>query len=370
MLLLTDSLGRTLQQPRQHLPKMGGAAKNLAPPHLFGLPGGKGFVLTYPSGKSDRPALEVRALNPALLVLWQQQFTPTCLTAVAHIVASNTHLWLVLKEYLALAQRPRVLSLYLATGEVECNQPLAPNDELDAATVVPAGLLILGTSDRRSSYVAPDEPLKTSGNRRDFALLLSPTGQRTFGVGLGWPLPGRPSYYRWQSACPLPDGGYQLIGETYRNTPNAGTLALGLLAAGMIGAGGFGMVPLGGYINEQPVGLVLAQLSTTGQLAAVHESVVPEVMQATDLKSASDGFLKDYPIGFRFRGFSPNYHHIVLNTSHQVMAYSIATRQLRPLTSARNATPTVLCIEADRVTIRWAVKLAETGSEFEQIALP
>ncbi|HEX8658415.1 MAG TPA: hypothetical protein VF690_12805, partial [Hymenobacter sp.] len=157
MLLLTDSLGRTLKQLRHYLPKMGGDAKALAPHRLFGRADGKGFVFTYPSGKSARPVLQVQALSPALAVLWQQQFTPTCLTAVEHIVASDTHLWLVLKEYLALSLRPRVLSFRLATGEVECNQPLAPNDKLDAAAVVPAGLLLLGTSDRRSSYAEPIE---------------------------------------------------------------------------------------------------------------------------------------------------------------------------------------------------------------------
>lgn len=370
MLLLTDSLGRTLQQPRLGLPKMSGDARKLVPPRLFGLPGGKGFVLTYPSGKSARPALQVRALSPALSVLWQQQFTPTCITSVEHITASDTHLWLVLREYLALALRPRVLSLRLPTGEMECNQPLAPNDELDAATVVPAGLLILGTSDRRTSYVAPPEPLKTSEYRRDFALLLIPTGQRAFGVGLGWPPPGRPPRYRWQSACPLPDGGYQLVGETFRKAPNAGTIALGLLGAGIIVAGGVGLIPLGGYLNERPVGLVLAQLSATGQLAAVHELVVPEVLSATESKTVGTDFTKDYRASFRFRGFSPNNNDVVLNTSRQVLAYSLATRQLRPLTAARNAVPAVLYIEAGHVAVSWSLNSAGTVSEFEQIALP
>ncbi|WP_156176088.1 hypothetical protein [Hymenobacter terrenus] len=370
MLLLTDSLGRTLQQPRHYLPKMGGDAKKLALPRLFGLPGGRGFVFTYPAGKSARPILQIQALSPALSVLWQQQCMLTGITAVEQIAASDTHLWLVLKEYLALAMRPRILSFRLATGEVECNQALAPNDELDATTVVPAGLLVLGTSDRRTSYVAPVEQLKTSGNRRDFALLLGPTGKRNFGVGLGWPLSGRPAHYRWQSACPLPDGGYQLIGETYRNAPNTEAIALSMLGVGVVAAGGFGVVPLGGYINEQPVGLVSAQLSTTGQLAAVHEIAVPEAMQAPDSKAVSNAFSQDFPNSFRFRGFSSNYHDVVLNTRRQVLAYSIATQQLRPLTSVRNATPTVLYIEADRVAISWSTKSAETGSEFEQVALP
>ncbi len=370
MLLLTDSLGRTLQRPRQHLPNLGGDAKQLVPLHLFGLPDGKGFVLTYPSGKSGRPALQVQALGPALSVLWQQQFPPTYSTAVEQIAASDTRLWLVLKEYLALALRPRVVSFCLATGEVECNQSLAPNDEVQAATVVPAGLLLLGTSDRRTSYVEPNEQLKTPENRRDFALLLSPTGQRIFGVGLGWPLLGRPTHYRWQSAYPLPNGSYQLVGETYRKTPNAGTIAMGLLGAGLIGAGGFGALPLGGYTNAQPVGLVVAQLSPMGQLAAVHEVMVSEVMPAADSQAVSSGFSNENSSGFRFRGFSPDYQQVVLNTSRQVLAYSIATRQVQPLTSARNATPTVLHIEADRVTISWSVESAETGSEFEQVALP
>ncbi|MDB5233755.1 MAG: hypothetical protein JWR44_748 [Hymenobacter sp.] len=246
MLLLTDSVGQTLRQPRQYLPMIGGEAKKLVAPRLYGLPGGKGFVLTYPSGKSARPALQVRGFSPALSGLWQQQFDPTCITAVEQIAANDTHVWLVLKEYLALALRPRVLSFRLETGEMTCNQSLAPNDVLDAATVMPAGLLVLGTSDRRSSYVAPVNQRNATGSRRDFALLLSPTGQRSFGVGLVWPPPGRPAHYRWQSACLLPDGGYQLIGETFRNAANAGVIALGVLGAGMLGTGGFGILPLGG----------------------------------------------------------------------------------------------------------------------------
>lgn len=370
MMLLTDSVGRTLQQPRQYMPQLGGDAKMLVPPSLFGLPNGKGFVLTYPSGKSSRPNIEVRMLSPVLAPLWEQQLTPVCLTTVLHIAASDTHLWLVLREHLALAKRPRVLSFRLSNGDAECNQPLASNDELDVATVVPAGLLLLGTSDRRTSYTAPAEQGKASEYRRDFALLLNPVGQRLFGVGLAWPLSVRPSHYRWQSAGQLPDGSYQLIGETYRNTPNAGPIALGLAGLGMIGAGSPGMIPLSSYINKQPVGLIVAQLSTTGQLAAVHELAVPEVMTAAGLTPILEAPLPDYPTSFRFRGISTDYQHVMLNTNRQVLAYSIATQQLRPLTPARNAIPTVRHIEADRVIVSWSVKLANTGSEFEQIGMP
>jgi hypothetical protein len=155
LLLLTDSLGQTLQQPRQYLPHMSGEAKQLAPPRLFGLPDGKGFILTYPSGKSSRPVLQVLALSPILQPLWQQQFAPDYLTAVQQIVASDTHLWLVLTDYLALAPRPHIVGFRLATGDAECNTPLAPNDKLDAVTTVPAGLLILGISDRKTSYTPP-----------------------------------------------------------------------------------------------------------------------------------------------------------------------------------------------------------------------
>ncbi|GAB3844898.1 hypothetical protein GCM10028822_02670 [Hymenobacter terrigena] len=370
MLLLTDSVGRTLQQPRQYMPQLGGDARSLAPPRLFGLPGGKGFVLTYPSGRASRPNLQVQALSPALALLWEQQLTPACLTAVEHIAASDTHVWLVLREYLALAMRPRVLSFRLATGDAECNQPLASNDELAVATVVPAGLLILGTSDRRTSYVAPADEGKASEYRRDFALLLSPAGQRHFGVGLGWPSSGRPAHYRWQSAGLLPDGSYQLIGETYRKVPNAGTIARGVVGVGIIGAGGTGVIPLSGYANEQPVGVVVAQLSTTGQLAAVHELAVPEVLNATGLAPALAGPLPSYLPGFRFRGISTDHQYVILNTNRQVLAYAIATQQLRPLTPACNAIPSVCYIGADHVTISWSIKPVNATSEFEQVALP
>ncbi|WP_216726449.1 hypothetical protein [Hymenobacter siberiensis] len=370
MLLLTDSVGRTLQQPRQYMPQLGGDAKMLVPPSLFGLPNGRGFVLTYPSGKSGRPNLEVRALSPTLAPLWEQQLTPACLTTVEHIEASDTHLWLVLREYLALAMRPRVLSFRLTTGDAECNQPLASNDELDVAAVVPAGLLLLGTSDRRTSYTAPAEQGKASEYRRDFALLLSPVGQRQFGVGLAWPLSGRPAHYRWQSAGQLPDGSYQLIGETYRNIPNAITIVRGMIGIGIIGAGGTGIIPLSGYSNEQPVGLILAQLGNAGQLAGVHELAVPEIVNDAAPAPNLEGPLPSYPASFRFRGISADYQHVILNTSRQVLAYDIATQQLRPLTPARNAIPTVRCIEADRVSVSWSVKPAGARSEFEQIALP
>ncbi len=370
MLWLTDSLGRTLHQRRQHLPRMSGSTKLLAPPHLFGLPGGQGFVFTYPSGKSGRPALEITALSPALSVVWQQQFAPPYLSAVQHIAASDTYLWLVLKEYLALSLRPRVLSFRLATGEVACNQSLAPNDALDGAAVVPAGLLLLGTSDRRGAYTTPADQLESSEYRRDFALLLRPTGQRDFGVSLGWPPSGRPPHYRWQSAGPLPNGGYQLVGETYRTPLKASTIALGILGAGLIGAGGFGVIPMSGYTTERPLGLVLAQLSTTGQVSAVRELAASDLAQAPAPVPPGPNPSQSFPVCFRFQGFSPDYKQLVLSTDRQVLAYTIATQQLRPLTPAHHSTPTIFAIEANRVTIRWSLHSNATGAEFEQIALP
>ncbi|HEX8658867.1 MAG TPA: hypothetical protein VF690_15085, partial [Hymenobacter sp.] len=214
-----------------------------------------------------------------------------------------------------------------------------------------------------------EEPIKTD-KRRDFALLLSPTGQRNFGIGLGWSLSGRPPHYRWKSACLLPDGSYQLIGETYRNVPNEDTFALGILGAGMIGAGGFGVIPLSGYLSERPIGLVLAQLSTTGQLKAVHELYAPEIMQSSDSKTTSNQPPPDYATSLRFRGFSSDHHDIVLTTTRHVLAYSVATQQLRPLVPARNATPTVLYIEPGHLAIRWFSNFGDSLPKFERVALP
>ncbi|MDB5233754.1 MAG: hypothetical protein JWR44_747 [Hymenobacter sp.] len=118
------------------------------------------------------------------------------------------------------------------------------------------------------------------------------------------------------------------------------------------------------------MGLVLAQLSATGQLAAVHELDVPEVVQAADAKAASNAFPQSFPASFRFRGFSSDHRRAVLNTSNQVVTYSFIDHQLRPLAPSRLAVPTVLYIDADRLAISWAAKPGDPLPDFELVALP
>ena len=64
LLLLADSLGRVLRQPRQFMPRLG--SEWYVRPVLFGLPGGRGFILTYPSGKARHPVLNIARLSPDL----------------------------------------------------------------------------------------------------------------------------------------------------------------------------------------------------------------------------------------------------------------------------------------------------------------
>ena len=364
-LLLTDSLGRVLQQPRQYLPR---AANLLVQPSVLGLPDGQGFVFTYPSGKGERSALHFNCLSPDLLPRWQQQLAPLPSASITSMATSDTHLWVVLADRL-----PHVWNCRLATGEVGCHVALARLDQIDVVAVVPAGLLLLGSADHR--YVRPVRPGQTdesSGFRRDFALVVSPAGQETLTTGLGWPAHSRP-LYQWQSAYPLPGGGYQLIGETYREVANAGAIALGMLGAGMMGAGySNGIIPTH-YTTNRPTGLLLAQLSATGELGSLQVLPVPEALRASNPAADSTALPKGKPTSFRFRGLSTDRAFLVLNTSRQVLLYSFATRRLQPFTQPRTGTPTVLAIRNGHVAVAWAG--GKTGEnmrlpEFEQIALP
>ena len=90
-LLLTDSLGRVLRQPRQFMPRLG--SEWSVRPVLFGLPEGQGFILTYPSGKARHPVLNITRLGPDLTTRWQQQLVNKEFTSVKQILASDTHVW-------------------------------------------------------------------------------------------------------------------------------------------------------------------------------------------------------------------------------------------------------------------------------------
>lgn len=363
-LLLTDSLGRVLQQPRQYLPR---AANLLIQPSVLGLPDGQGFVFTYPSGKGERSALHFNCLSLDLLPRWQQQLAPLPAASITSMNTSDTHLWVVLADRL-----PHVWNCRLTTGEVGCHVALGRLEQVDAVAVVPAGLLLLGSADHRYARpVRPGQTDESSGFRRDFALVVGPAGQESLATGLGWPAHIRP-LYQWQSAYPLPGGGYQLIGETYHEVANAGAIALGMLGAGMVVAGGHGLIPTH-YTTARPTGLLLAQLSATGELGSLQVLPVPEALRISSPAADSTSLPKGKPTSFRFRGLTTDGAFLVLNTSRQVLLYSFATRQLQPLTQPRTGTPTVLAIRAGRVAVGWAG--GKTGEnmrlpEFEQLLLP
>ena len=364
-LLLTDSLGQVLRQPRQYLPR---AANYLIQPSVLGLPDGQGFVFTYPSGKGERSALHFNCLSLDLVPRWQQQLAPLPSASIMSMNTSDTHLWVVLADRL-----PHVWNCRLATGEVGCHVPLQRLDQVDAVAVVPAGLLMLGSADHRYARpVRPGQTDESSGFRRDFALVMSPSGKETLATGLGWPAHSRP-LYQWQSAYPLPGGGYQLVGETYREVANAGAIAMGVLGAGMMGAGySNGIIPTH-YTTNRPSGLLLAQLSAMGELGNLKVLPVPEALRTSNPTADSTALPKGKPTSFRFRGLSTDGAFLVLNTNRQVLLYSFATQQLQPLTRPRTGTPTVLAIGAGRVAVGWAGgKVGENMRlpEFEQIALP
>lgn len=367
LLLLTDSLGQVQRQTRQLMPRLGGTA--YVRPVLFGLPAGQGFVLTYPTGKASRPVLHLSRLGPDLTVRWRQQLAPKELTYVKQITASDSHVWVILEQYLSLqTRRPQVWNCRLATGETDCNTLLSLNEELDAAVVMPAGLMLLGTVSRQ--YAPPLSAGQTEPPewRRDIVRLLAPDGRQGPGLSLTWPAAGRPLYH-WRYAYAQPDGSYQLIGETYRPVVNGATVALAMIGGGLAGTVGFGLIPLNHYLNERPTGLVLARLGATGQLGAVQQLSVPEALHATAADSTTR-LPAGWNTGFRFRGLSPSHSAVVLNTSCQVLLYSLATGQLLPLTPARKATPTVLAIETDHVTIGWPANPDDARPAVERVRLP
>lgn len=366
-LLLTDSLGRVLRQPRQFMQRMGNWPSLKA--KLTGLAGGRGFIMTYPTGKAGHPEINIVCLGPDLAVRWKQQLVNKELTWVEQLAVNDTHLWVnLLQQITSGATQPRVWVAQLASGQVTANLLLTPTEEVEATVLVPAGLLLLGNTHRNYLPKPADGEPEPAGRRRDIVRLITADGQQPLFRTLSWPAPGRPLYH-WKSACVQADGSYELVGETYREVTNGGTLALALLGGGMMGVAGHGFIPTSGYINQQPYGLVIARLGSTGELTHLRALAIPEAMHSSPADSASK-LPKGRPVNFRVRGLSADQQYVVLNTTRQVLLYSLASGRLQPLVPARRTTPTVLGIEPAFINVGWTLVSGDTLPEVEHVPLP
>lgn len=366
-LLLTDSLGRVLRQPRQFMQRMGDWPSLKA--KLTGLAGGQGFMMTYPTGKGGHPEINIVCLGSDLAVRWKQQLVNKELTWVDQLSVSGTHVWINLLQQIGSGTtQPQVWVAQLASGQVTGTLQLTPTEEVEAAVLVPAGLLMLGTTHRNYLPKPADGQPEPAGRRRDIVRLITADGQQPLFRTLSWPAPGRPLYH-WKSACVQPDGSYELVGETYREVTNGGTLALALLGGGMMGVAGHGFIPTSGYINQQPSGLVTARLGPTSDLTSIRALAVPEAMRMSPADSTSK-LPKGRPVNFRVRGLSPDQQYVVLNTTRQVLLYSLVSGRLQPLTPARRTTPTVLGLEPGFINVGWTLVPGDTQPEVEHVPLP
>ena len=367
-LVLTDSLGGVLQQHRQFLQRMG--EKPSQKTKLIGLHNGQGFIMTYPTGKGGHPEINIVCLDSKLAVRWKQQAANKEFTWVEQLAVSDSHVWVSLLQQIGpVTTQPQVWVALLATGRVTGTLSLTPTEEVEAAVLVPAGLLMLGTTHRNYLPKPADGQPEPAGRRRDVVRLITADGQQPLFRTLSWPAPGRPHYY-WKTARLQPDGSYELIGETYREVTNGGAVALVMLGGGLMGFGyANGIIPAGGYVNQQPVGIVMAQVGPTGELTHVREVGVPEALHM-DPSNPASALPKGRPAGFRVRGLSADQQYVVLNTTRQVLLYSLASGRLRPLTPARRTIPSVLGVEDGFINIGWTLVPGDTQAEVEHVRLP
>ena len=365
-LLLTDSLGRMLHQPRQFMQRMGERFSQKA--QLMGLPNGKGFIMTHPTGKGGHPEINIVCLGPDLAVRWKQQVVNKEFTWVEQFTVNDSHVWVNLLQYIGGDRQPQVWVARLATGEVMGNVLLTPTEEIESAVLVPAGLLLLGTAHRNYLPKPTDGRPEPASRRCDVVRLITADGQQPLLRTLSWPAPGRPHYY-WKTARSLPGGGYELVGETYREVLNGGTLALAMLGGGMVGFANHGFIPISGYVNQVPAGLVVARMGPGGELTNVREAAVPEAMHMSPADSTS-ALPKGRPTSYRVRGLSADNQYVVLNTTRQVLLYSLASGRLQPLLPARRTTPTVLGTEPGFINVGWTLVPGDTQPEVEHVPLP
>ena len=366
-LLLTDSLGKVQRQPRRFMQRMNNYF--YLQPKLLGLPNDQGFILTYPTGNAKNPVINVVRLGIDLEVRWQQQVANKEFTKVVQLAADDSHLWLYLLRTIGpVTTQPQIWVAQLASGQPTGTIVLTPTEAVEAAVLVPAGLLMLGSTHRNYLPKPPTDQPEPIGRRRDIVRLITPDGQQPLFETLKWPAPGRPAYH-WKTARPLPGGGYEFIGETYREVTDGAAVAMAVLGAGLTGFGySNGLVPTSGYVNQRPVGLLVAQLGPAGVLANVRHWAVPEAMHLSAADS-SQALPKGRPTDFRYRG-QVDHRYVVLNTSRQVLLYSFDRNCLMPLMPARRSTPTVLSIEPGYINVGWTKAPGEAIPDVEHVPLP
>ncbi len=363
-LLLTDSLGRVVQLARMVVAGSHSALSPLPPPQVLGLAAGRGFVLLLPTKKACR----VRCLAPNLATRWARELPAE---PIIQALASESHVWVLQQKLLAQGTPlPLIHTLALTTGELSYDGSLQLKDALEAATLVPEGLLLLGHSDDQHVRQLPIGQALPHSKRVDFMLVIKPNGQRQLAQALVWPDGIRPAFH-WQGAYPL-SGGYQLIGQAIRRTPNVASYLLSAISvATFFWEGPFYLIAFGGYTNEHPAGLLMAQLRPDGLLADVHTlATVPESLTTNQLLADSTVVGSARSAAVRAVGLSPDHWYLILNTDRQVLLYEPASRVFRPLVAARPARPTVLAIEPGRALVGWAWQPDRTLPDFEWVAWP
>lgn len=362
-LLLTDSLGQVLQLTRLVFAGTHSLMAPLPPPQVVGLPAGRGFVLLMPTKK----ACLVRCLAPDLSTRWARELPAE---PVQQALSSDTHLWILQRKLLTRGTPlPLIHTCALATGELTYEGSLQTKDELEAASLVPEGLLVLGHSDAEHVRQLPARQALPRTDRVDFILVIKPNGQRDLAQGMAWPLGKRPAFH-WQAASRLPGGGYQLVGQTFRLVPNAETFALSTIGGAFFAGLGTGFVMIGNYLKEQPTGLILAQLLPTGLLADVHTLAIPETLPSAQPAADTTVAPPKRSAAFHLEGLSPDHRFLVLSTDRQVLLYEPARHEFRPLVAARATRPTVLGIELGQALVGWAWQADRSLPDFERVAWP
>ncbi len=364
-LLLTDSLGCVVQLARMAFAGSHSATTAQPPPRVVGRPAGRGFVLLMPTKKACR----VQCYNSDLAKRRTRELPAE---PILQALASYTHLWVMQQKLLAQGTPlPLIQTCALATGALEYQGSLQLKDALEAATLVPEGLLLLGHSDDQYVRQLPIGQALPHSKRVDFVLVIKPNGQRQLAQYLVWPDGIRPAFH-WQGAYPLASGGYQLIGQAMRCTPNVASYLLSALSvATFFWNGPFYLIAFGGYTNECPAGLLMAQLRPNGLLADVHTLAnVPETLTTNQLLADSAAVGLSRTTTFSPVGLSPDHRFLVLSTDRQVLLYEPARHELRPLVAARAARPTVLGIESGQALVGQAWQADRSLPDFERIAWP
>ena len=364
-LLLTDSLGRVVKLARTLFAGAHSAVSPLPPPQVVGLAAGRGFIVLVPTKKACR----VRCVASDLSTLWTRELPAA---PIIQALASESHLWVLQQKLLAQATPLPLLHTYaLATGEPGYEGSLQPHDQLEAATLVPEGLLLLGTSNFEHVRQLPAGQARPRTDCIDFILVIKPNGQLHLTQALLWPDGRRPALH-WQGAYARPGGGYQLIGQAMHRNPNiVAYLLTALSIATFTWDGQFNLIAFGGYTNERPGGLLMVQLHPDGLLADVHTlEKAPVTLTANQLLADSAVADSTRTTAVRAVGLSPDHRYLILNTDRQVLLYEPASRVFRPLVASRPAVPTVLAIEPGQALVGWAWQPDRTLPDFEWVSWP